>query len=220
MTALEIINQILVEIDQRNTPGTFSQAQMLDIVNEGYFDFCWNTEIKEKTVQQTVSSLEAVRSLPSDFIESRQFRWSSNIQLYPKTERDLDYNKTGWVGDVGTPENVVYFNYNTVRLHPIPSAAGTITHRYSYLPAELGINDTPQIMSVYHDALADYGKAQCFWILKKKANAKKYYEAYLMARDKGEAQSRNLQRTPDIMTSQRNVTVFNYPYWDTGYRIR
>ena len=220
MTGQELVNRTL-DVIQQGTSGRFTPAQILGFVNEGYVDFCRNTEMLEKSTTTSLGALESLVSIPSDFLDARQYRVSYNQELYPRTERDLDYlQNTGWIFEVGTPEQVVYYNYNVLRTKPISSAAATVTHRYAYIPEDITLTTEPQTPPVYHTCLADFASTQCFMIMREFKNGAFYYLKYKNQREKAKAQSRVGQQTPDTLTSQRPVTVFNYNRWDWGYRVR
>lgn len=218
MTAQELINQAKIEVDQPASEGALTDAQWLTLFNEGYIDFCRHTEILEKSTTATVSALLSLYSLPSDFLDSREFRWSYNRQLYPRHEKKLDYDNKTWEFEVGTPEALAYFNYNAIRLKPIPSAAGTLTFRYAYVPTAITLTDTPQIIAMLQHAMKDYMVAMAQLLFRQIEDGVSRYKIYLETRSKAKEQSRNYQKTPDTLFSQKPVTVFNYPFWDARYR--
>jgi len=219
LTVQEIIDRAKDDFDQTGD-GTFSDTQLLAIFNEGYTDLCRNTEMLDKQSEVTMSALDGVLTIPSDFLHARQTRWSYNTQLYAKSHRILDYDQRDWKNEVGTPEYSVYFNFDQMRLKPINSAAGTVTFRYTYIPADLTVSDSPAIPLVYQEALVDFIVAQMFVIVKEYNNANAYWGNYLKRRARAKRQSRDGQRTPDTLTTQRPVNVFSYPKWDQGYRTK
>lgn len=218
MTAQEIIDQAKTEFDQQNSEGALTDAQWLTLLNEGYTDFCRYTEIKEKSSTTSVSALSSLYSLPSDFLDSRQFRWSYNRQLYPKHQKKLDYDNSGWIFEVGTPENIAYYNYNAIRLKPIPSAAGTITFRYAYIPEALSLSTELDIPQTFQDAMFYWLVANAQLMFRQIELGMERFKTYMELRSKARAQARQYQRTPDTLFSQHPVTVFNYPLFDQRYR--
>lgn len=219
MLVSEIITRIKYAINQEDT-DRFSNQELLDVINEGYVDFCRFTEMLEKSSTTVMSALSSVVSLPTDFLDARQFRWSYNQVLYPYSARKLDYNEARWTTQVGTnPEAVVYRNWGSLRLKPIISTAGTLLMKYAYVPStSLTTSDTPAILQVFHEALVDFGAAECFYSMRDFKNGDLKWSLYLERREKGKVQARQWQRTPDTMLSTRPVTVFNYPYWDNRFR--
>ncbi|MHC4951672.1 MAG: phage adaptor protein [Planctomycetota bacterium] len=221
MTAQELINEALVKIDQDGSNGFFSNADLLSILNEGYRDLVRFTEALEKDTETTTTALEAVVSLPSDFLESRQMRWSYNRQLYVRTEREMDWDVQNWLEEVGRPDNAIYFNWNRIRLTPLPTSAGTVRFRHAYWPSTaLTATDEPALPDVFSDALVDYVAAHCFWIMKEYENGVRMWADYMKIRQDLKRRSKQEQMTPDTFDNQRPVDVFNYPLWDQGYRNR
>lgn len=219
MTASEIISRIRSECSLNST-DRFSDAEVLVIVNEGYVDFCRYSQCLEKLSTEVIAAYDAIVELPSDFLEARQTRLSYNRPLYPKSARQLDYDEQAWPFRLGTPEETVYWNYNVLRLKPITSAAGTVTFRHSYIPSDLTSTAEPQILDVFHQALIDFGCAEIFYGMRDFKNADLKWASYKILRQKGKAQARQWQQTPDTLLAQRPVTVFNYPLWDNRYRSR
>lgn len=217
MTGQEIVNRANQKMLQ-TSGDKFSDATMLSFVNEGYVDFCRATQILEKTTLKTISSLDSYVELPTDFLESRQVRWSYDRQIFPGSERKLDYNQRDWVFEVGTPEAMVYRNYNTVRLKPISSAAGTVMFRHSYIPSDVTTGSEPSFVGMFHDALANFAVAEALRVSRKYEEADKFWGAYVADREKAKTYARQYQRTPDIFVGQRPTTVFNWPYWDSRFR--
>jgi hypothetical protein len=120
----------------------------------------------------------------------------------------------------GTPEVFIYFDYNKIRMKPIAVAAGTVMFRYAYMPSNLGLADTPHFPNILHHALRKYTDSEALRISRNHEPAAKYWSGYLEDRAKIKSYARQYQRTPDTMLSQRNVTVFNWPYWDYRFRSR
>ena len=220
MTAAQLIAQVKIDIDQQGDAGRFSDTELLSLLNEGYVDFCRFTECREKKADTLTAALEAFYSLPSDFLDARQFRWADTDQLITKHERRLDDDERDWVFDVGTPENVVYFNWNVVRIKPIPASAGTVQFRYAYITSDMIITDSPDYPHVWHDALVDFVNAQCFFAMREYENGAQSWLRYVKRREKAKAQSRLGQRTPDTFVTRRPISIFNYRKWDQGYRTR
>lgn len=221
MTAGEVITRIKQEIRQSTTDDDrFSSTDLLNVVNEGYVDFCRYTEILETVSTSVMSSLTSLVSLPANFIDARQFRWSYNRPLYTYSSRKLDYNEQAWKTEVGTPDAVVFTNWSAIRTKPITSAAGTITMKYSYIPTALTTSDEPSFLKSFHDALVSFGAAECFFMMKDIKNGNIHWKRYFDTRKKARSQAHSWQRTPDTMLSQRPVSVFNYPYWDNRFRSK
>ena len=220
-TAQQLIDEVKIRIDQDGDSGFFSDSDLLSILNEGYRDLCRYTEILEKDTEVTLSSLESLVSIPADFLESRQIRWSYNRQLYVRTEREMDWDIQGWNAEVGRPDNAIYFNWDVLRLSPIPSSAGTVRFRHSYVPSsDLGATDSPAIPNVFEECLIDYMCAHAFVIMKEYDNAVRFTAEWKTTREDCKRRARQGQMTPDTMETQRPVDVFNYPLWDQGYRNR
>lgn len=220
-TVAALLSEIKIRIDQEGTTGFFSDANVISILNEGYRDLVRYTEIWEKDTNVVTTALIPIVPLPSDFLSSRQIRWSYNQQLYPRTERELDYDYQKWLFQYGTPADVVYFNWNQVRIHPNATSAGTVKFRHTYYPTtDLTSTDSPNLPEMFVDALVDYVCANAFLIMKEYENATAQWEKYISTRQELKDRARPGQMTPDTIETQRPVDAFNYPLWDSNYRIR
>lgn len=213
MTVADILAQVKTDIDQGTDSGRFSDADLLNLLNEGYRDFCNETGIRVKVEETILNQYDSLLSLDDDFVESIQIRVKDTQQIFPTSERKLDYDSADWRFEVGTPDRCVYFDTNVIRMVPILSAAATIEHRHSYIPTDLTSTDTPDFAKVYHDAMVDYVDSQCFLVLREYENAGRAWASYLKRRDKAKAQAKPGQRTPDTFVTQRPMTVFNYENW-------
>lgn len=214
MTAQQIIDRAKTETGQSS--GGLTDAKLLTILNEGITDFIRFTKCryKQSSVQQT--AYESSVSLPTDYLQTIQFRWGVKRQLYPKSERTLDYKDGQWIFQVGTPENVIFWNYNEVRLKPIPSAAATFVHRYHFIPSDITLSEEPDVPETWHDAFIEWLKSQMYLIFREYQNFDDSWAMYVQQRLKAKAQSKT--GTPDTLQTQIPVTTFNYPYWDQGFR--
>ena len=220
MTAADLVAEVKIRIDQDGDAGFFSDADLLSLLNEGYRDLARFSEALEKDTEVTLEALDSLVSIPEDFIEARQTRWSYNRQLYPRTEREMDWDVDNWMFETGVPDNNIYFNWNRMRLTPIPESAGTVRFRYTYVPEDMTSTDEPLFPDVFSSSLTDYAAAHCFAIMKEYENALEVWQEYVAVRQNLKRRSKQEQMTPDTMTSQRPVTVFNYPLWDQNYRSR
>lgn len=212
MTVQEIVNRINSDLDMSEV---FSDVELAGIVLEGLVDVCMETECLTKSDTSTVTALEPLIGLPSDHLRTVQFRWSYNQQLHTRTFDVLDEEEDDWVFEVSTPENVLYTNYDNIRLHPNPSAAGTVTHRYAYYPTAIQLSDEPEIQNVFHQALVDYGVHACALILREYELAGERWTKYKASRDRIKASS---TQKPKVMVTVRPVTTWNYSKWDWGIR--
>jgi len=221
MNVVEILTEVKSDIRQTGEGG-FTDTQLLALLNEGYVDFCRFTECREKSTEIVTEALHGSFETPSDFLESRQYRWSYNRQIFPRAEVTLDDDDSNeWEFRVADqPDSVVYFNWKNNRLYPIPSSAGTVLMRHAFIPDDLTLADTPDIPKVYHDALVDYVDSECLFIMRDFTSAADARKSYDKRRLKARSQSNQGQRTPNTLVSQRPVTVFNYKSWDYRYRKR
>lgn len=213
MTPTELFVDIRNDIQDDTV---FTDTQLLALTNEALRDFTRYTEIKHKDVTQTTAALNSLVDLPSDFVDLRSVRWSYNTQLIPRNERKLDYDSNTWKFEVGTPELYVFFNYNQIRVKPIPSAAGTVKFRTSYVPADLTASDDIPLPVSFVHTLRLFVDAMCFVIVRDYEKAKEKWSEYLQEREQARTQAQT--PSPDVMKGQRNVNVFNYPMWDSRYR--
>jgi len=221
MTVAEIVAEVKVRIDQDGDAGFFSDADLISLTNEAYRDITRFCESLEKDSTTSVGSYDSLQSIPADFLESRQMRWSTNRQLYVRSEREMDWDINNWMFETGTPDNAIYFNWNQIRLSPIPQSAGTLRFRYAYVPStDLTSTDEPSLPDVFASILVDYVCAHGFAIMKEYENAERKWGDYLVRRQDLKRRSKQDQMTPDTMDNQRPVDVFNYPLWDQGYRNR
>lgn len=217
MIGQELIDRVR-STTENPSPGRFTDDQILALLNEGYTDWCRYTEMLHKSSTFALPQYNSLVSVPSDYVSMRQVRWSYNRELYIRTERELDYRETGWPFQVGTPESVVFYNYNVLRTKPIATAAGTVTFRYTYAPTDFTLTTEPAIPKIYHIWLAEFACAQSYYLWRDYENGAAAMGRYMEARKKARGQAQ--EKTPDTLTSQRPVTAFNYNRWDYGYRSR
>jgi hypothetical protein len=93
MTANELLTEVKTDL-QQYASDKFSDTQLLSLLNEGYRDIMRVTEIVEKSATTTITALDSVIGMPSDFLESRQVRWSYNRVLYPQEPRKSSFTST------------------------------------------------------------------------------------------------------------------------------
>lgn len=215
MTFAEIIAQVKIDLRQDGTGG-FTNAQLLQLAQEGDVDFCRYTSSREKISTKTVGAYESIVSLPDDFLEGRQTRWSYNLLLYPKTQRQLYYDTREWDHKVaGQPTNLVYWNYNQIRLYPIPSVAGTVLFRHAYVRnSSVTTADSPDCPLSWHGAVVDYVVSECLSAQRKYDQSDEVWSRYLTKRVKAKAQFTEGQRTPDTLQGMRPKTNFNWQLWN------
>jgi hypothetical protein len=211
----DILNHVKIDIRQDGTGG-FTDAEILSFIQEGYVDFCRKTMAHEKMTTAPVASFNPIVSLPVDFLQGRQTRWSYNMLLYPKTQRQLYYDVRDWPFQANNkPINIVYWDKDSVRVYPIPTVAGTITFRFSYVPqTTLQLTDIPSFPSVWHSALIYFADAECFNAQRKYDNADEFWGKYVEMRSKAMMQFHVGQRTPDTLQGMRPKTNFNWQYWN------
>lgn len=220
-TVADLISSIKIKIDQEGTSGFFSDSDLTALLNEGYRDLVRFTGVWEKDSDITATALIPSITLPPEFLSSRQMRWSYNQQIYPRTERELDYDYKGWMFQYGTPSDAVYVNWNEIWLHPTPSAAGTVKLRHTYFPTtDLTSSDTPSLPKMFIGLLEDYVCAFAFLIMKEYENSDEYFVKYFQGRQELKSRAQVGGMTPDTFDTQRPVDAFNYPLYDPNYRIR
>ena len=220
MTAQQVIDEAKIKLQQDGDSGFLTDAEYLEFVNEGYRDLTRYTEALERDTSTVAASWQSVISVPTDFLESRQIRWMPTRQLYVKNEREMDWDIQGWLVEVGTPDNAIYFNWDQIRLYPIPESAGTVRFRHTYIPPDLGLTDEPLLLDVFVDTLVFYVCANVTMVAKEYMNSEMFWKRYLEHRQELKRRSKQDQMTPDIFDNQRPVDVFNYPLWDQQYRNR
>jgi hypothetical protein len=215
VTFAEIIAQAKIDLRQDGIGG-FTDAQLLSLAQEAEYDFCRFTSSREKITTRTVAAYDSVVSLPDDFLEGRQTRWSYNMLLYPKTMRQLYYDTREWDHKTGgIPTNIVYWNWNTIRLYPIPNTAGTVLFRHSYVnERNISLTDTPDSPVSWHSALVDFVVSECLSCQRKCDQADEVWNRYLSKRVKAKAQFNEGQRTPDTLQGMRPKTNFNWQLWN------
>lgn len=218
MTAAEILAAADLRTGQDNSSGV-TDTQKLLLLNEGYADFCRVTEILQTSQDVVIAAYSPTVSLPSNFLDGRQFRWSYNKELYPKAERILDRERVNWKYQVGTPEYVTYGNYNWIRMQPYSSSAGTLKIRYCQMPTSLGLTDSPVIPIVYHESLIYFVESRIHLIKKRYDEFTSAWTNYVKGREEAKMQAW-MKFTPDRFLSSEPVNYFNYQKWDSGYRSK
>lgn len=220
MTGQELVDAVKDNVQQDGV-GPFTDAQILDIVNEGYVDFYRYVRPTHTQTTLAAASYQSMFTLPSNFTVSTQYRWGSQYQVFPKPERQLDYDQRDWKFKVGpTPENLVYWKWNCVRVTPVPSAAGTFMIRYFPMPTALTLSGTPVLQKMWHNALEHFATAQVFFIYREFDQANWWWGKYLEGRKQARSSSGFGRRTQDTLVSQSPVTIFDYQNWDPSYRMR
>ena len=214
MTFQEIIDQAKIDIGQDGTSG-LTDTELMAFALEGDIDFCRFTQANQKLSTAPVTAYQSFVSLPVDFLEGRQTRWSSNLLMYPKTQRQIYYDSREWVYQVSAkPINIIYWNYNNVRLFPIPSAAGTVSFRHAYIRTTATLTDEPMAPKMWHGAITDFVCSEAFYAMREYENADANYGIYVAKRAKARPQFTDGQMTPDTLGAMRPKTNFNWQLWN------
>lgn len=224
MTVQEILDSVRIDIQDTNS-DRYTDAKLIEKLNEIYADFCAYTEIRVMVLENYWNLFPSDTWFPLDFgiedyLLGKQIWFDqegTRTQIFPKNQRDLDYERDGWVFEVGRPRYVVKHTYSSARLVPMPSTVATISIRFSYIPDKLSsLAGSPNFQLVHHDALVEGVDALCFAEMRDYANMKYHWQLYVAGRQRAKAQIS--AKTPDRFLSQKPVDIFNYENWDPTLR--
>jgi len=165
----------------------FTDAQILDFINEGQRDsvastFCILKEYTFDTVQGTV-----FYSLPTDYIRIDRLI-SDDVRLEEKSVLKLDQEYTEWEANVGIP-TAYYINFASrtkVGFYPYPgSVTSTTTVKVEYYAqvTDMTASSTPfnsiTEFTPFHQMLAYYAAAQMLYIDGFSNSADRYLQRYV-----------------------------------------
>ncbi|MEM2592048.1 MAG: hypothetical protein QXI60_05625 [Thermofilaceae archaeon] len=142
-----------------------TDAQLNDLLNEGYIDFAARTGCFIRDVSVSVNANTNIVTFPSYVIDFKRIT-QGNAVLLTATPEDMAIKYgASWRSQTGTPAYVIRLSPTAVRPVPIPSAAQSWTVEAIVVPSnETGApipllssdNDTPLIPAAFHLALAYY----------------------------------------------------------------
>ena len=151
----------------------WTDAEILEYLNDGYTDFAVRTEYFRKETDVTLTASSATQSLPTDAINIFRGEWDGEeVYQYTTDQMDEAYG-SGWrtatANNSGDDVQAIMQDMEDngkFRIYPIlgSTAIGStklkLTH--SYLPAEItSTASSASIPAIYHEALCDYAISKC-----------------------------------------------------------
>lgn len=129
-----------------------------DLVNRGYRQVCWNTEVyKTTTTLTTVANQNLYTLSGTDIISVYDCIYGTTVAMFPSNELEQRRQNSLWMYLAAGSPRFYWMQYpNAIYLHPKPSASGDTVNLYvSRLPADMSSNsDLPVFPVVFHDAIA------------------------------------------------------------------
>jgi hypothetical protein len=135
-----------------------------DLVNRGYRQVCWNTQVYKTTATITTVASQNLYTLSgTDIIAVYDSIYGTSLPMFPSSELEQRRQDYLWMfRAAGSPRYYWMQNPNQIYLYPAPATSGdTITLYLSRLPADLSSgSDLPVFPVTFHDAIAY--RAACF----------------------------------------------------------
>lgn len=192
-TAAELV--ITARVLSRDPSATgrarFTDAQILDFLNEGQRDTIGATLCIRKEYSFDTSSGTAYYSLPSDFMQLDRVL-SDNKKLEEKSPAKLDQASTEWETETGEPVNF-YINFSSrtrIGFYPYPitnTTTETVKVEYYAQAAELTSSDTPfnaiTEFTPFHSMLSFYAAATMNYIDGLISSGDRYWQRYTLYRN-------------------------------------
>lgn len=125
----------------------FTDAQILDFINEGQRDTIGATLCIRREYSFDTSSASSYYALPSDFMQIDRVL-SDNQRLEEKSPAKLDQTSSEWETETGSPQNY-YINFASrtkIGIYPYPvssSSTETVKVEYYAQPIEMVSTSTP-----------------------------------------------------------------------------
>lgn len=136
----------------------FTDAQLMQWINDGMREIASDNQLLQKSATQTVTPGTNKYPIPTDILKFHSAIYDGNDLRFV----DLETAKTeGFLtNSSGTPTTTWVWAGNLV-LWPTPDAAKSLELIYTRNPAEVtAVGDVPEVPSSYHIRLVDYCLAQ------------------------------------------------------------
>lgn len=169
-----------------------SDAQLDQLINEGYQDFAARTACLIRDVSVNVAANATLVTFPDYVFDFRNIIQGSSRLLSATPEDMILRYGANWRSQTGTPVYYIRLSPTTVRPVPTPSAAQTWTVEACVIPSSTSgapvallsaDSDTPAIPASYHIALAYYAVMQLALMNPQNqlltARARQYWANYL-----------------------------------------
>lgn len=158
MLASEVISRVRGIIGDTNSLQ-FTDAQLLDWINEGIRQCALKNNLLQKTASQATVASQDNYSLPTDILKLHSIKYNK-VKLDVLTMQQFDDRYTPDNSGVilkGTPETC-YIWAGKVIFYPVPATAtDTIRIDYTYTPALIAVAATEIPLPVgYHQRIVDY----------------------------------------------------------------
>lgn len=191
-TAATLINDARVLARDPSATGRarFTDAQVLEYLNEGQRDAIAATLCIQKSSTIVTSSGTIYYALPSDFMQVVRVT-SDDERLEEKSPAKLDIANSKWETETGTPENffVTFTTRTYIGIYPYPvsgSSTETVKIEYYAQADEMTSGSTPfngiTEFTPFHQMLPYYAAAQMGYIDGLINQADRYFQRYAVYR--------------------------------------
>ena len=207
--------------ESSDDPLRYSDADVLEVINDGIQHFCVRTGCLRASTTITQTANQLFHDLPSDLVFIARIKSdTTNDPLVPTSARQLDNGSRRstreWESQLGTSADFYLpFGMDEVGLYPL-SSSGTETYTLHYAqdPGTSNVtNDTdqPSIPLEYHEALVEYAVSRLLMIESKVEEAQEAMGMYLEAVRSAKAKRNNLDSVythgPGSSRASRNSGV-------------
>lgn len=188
---LSVAARVLARDPSSSGRVRFTDAQILEFLNEGQRDTIGATLCIRKEYSFDTSSGTVYYSLPSDFMQLDRVL-SDNKKLEEKSPAKLDQASTEWETETGEPVNF-YINFSSrarIGFYPYPitsSSTESIKVEYYAQAVELTSSDTPfnsiTEFTPFHSMLSFYAASEMGFIDGLISQADRYFQRYMIYRN-------------------------------------
>ena len=191
-TASELIENSRVLARDPSATGRvrFTNAQILNFLNEGQRDAIGATLCIRKAYTFDTSSGTVYYSLPTDFMQIDRVL-HDNHKFEEKAPAKLDQNSSEWETETGEPINyfVNFASRTKIGFFPYPvtnTTTATVKVEYYALAYDMSTSSTPYNgiteFTPFHQMLPFYASAQMLWIDGLVSQADRYFQRYAIYR--------------------------------------
>jgi hypothetical protein len=137
----------------------WTDAELLEHLNEAERETCRRLGTIRVSVgtgtSLAITAASASYALDTNVIDVLRVKVPGEARPMTRTTRDvLDYSKSNWEADTGTPRSFFVDDSLVIQFYPAPNADKTLALTISRLPlADMTTSDPPEIAEKYHDGL-------------------------------------------------------------------
>lgn len=135
-----------------------SAPSYTDLVNRGYRQVCWNTQVYKTTATVTTVQGQNLYAIGGkDVIAIYDCIYGTSVAMFPSNELERRREDNLWMFRAASQPRYYWMQTpNNIYFYPAPATAGDTVNLYlSQLPADMsGGTDVPCFPIVFHDAIA------------------------------------------------------------------